>query len=135
MDEERIAETQQVLKEKLKRMDEESKERQEEEWQRKQQLLEERGFLLKRKTRKEAQAKLLYVVECFTCGLPGIVQAVGRKALTEREINLSLLLQGWIWGQKGYECPGCQDNWAKSAVDFVMNMDQRLIEGSIEDEN
>jgi hypothetical protein len=84
-------------------------------------LYDDRKGMLRYKAQKSAKPKPAYVVECFTCGGQGIVWSGGRGTL-EIVVNLSLLLKGWIWGQRGYECPDCYN----ASIDAMVQATDRF---------
>jgi hypothetical protein len=70
-------------------------------------LLIERYFMLATKVQKSAKPKLVYEVSCFTCQRKGWVESPGRKALKEAHIHAGLVIQGWVIGPRGFQCPEC----------------------------
>ena len=98
-----------------------------------QQIFDERKFMLHMKVQTSARPRNAKIVECFTCGKPGIVW-VGSKGMREMIVNFSLLLQGWIFGDRGYQCPACYEGDIQAMVQAagrLSNVPSNEVEGSI----
>ena len=97
-----------------------------------QQNWHERKFMLKHRVKAEARPQLCYSVTCKTCHKEHFVRSVRRAPLSEKAINVLLILEGWIFGPAGYECPACQVAWAQAVVAYVDGMvyGQKEIEGT-----
>lgn len=94
----------------------------------------ERKDLLKYRVQPSARPNLCYSVICKTCHKEHFVRSVKRATLSEKAINVLLILQGWIFGPAGYECPDCQSAWAEAVVEYITRLDRTPeIEGTIEE--
>lgn len=95
----------------------------------------ERKGLLKYRVLPEARPRLGYSVACKTCHKEQFVPSTMGITMSEDSINFLLILQGWIFGSAGYECPDCQNAWAEAVVEHINTLDKRTkeIEGTIEE--
>src|SRR5581483_4770727 len=88
----------------------------------------ERKFLLKYRVQPDARPKLCYSVICKTCHKEHFVRSAKRATLSEKAINVLLILGGWIFGPAGYECSDCQNAWAEAVVEYINTLDKRTKE-------
>lgn len=64
---------------------------------------------IEQKMPAKVRPKWYYEVFCLTCGAKGRGQFF--EMISDEEIHMALLLQGWTIFRKGYECPRCSAGW------------------------